>query len=89
VWADGDFELLNSWSALGYSVQELTGHAVCELVALQPDAAGAAMMSLLSEGSPVEFGLLRKDGREARYHWNRHYDDYSTSMFIIGEEIRA
>ena len=90
VWADGNFELLNSaWDALGYSAQELAGHSVCELVALEPDAAGAAMMSLLTEGRPLEFGLLRKDGREAKYHWNRHYDDYSSSMFIVGEELRA
>jgi hypothetical protein len=90
AWADGNFELLNSaWDALGYSAQELAGHSVCELVALGPDAASAAVRSLLTEGRPLEFGLLRKDGREAKYHWNRHYDDFSTSMFIIGEEMPA
>jgi hypothetical protein len=89
VWADGNFELLNSWDALGYSAQELAGHSVCELVALEPDAASAAVSSLLTEGRALEFGLLRKDGREAKYHWNRHYDDFSSSMFIIGEELRA
>lgn len=90
VWADGNFELLNpAWDRLGYSARELAGHSVCELVALEPDAARMAVSSLLSEGSPIEFGLLRKDGREARYHWNRHYDDFSTSMFVIGEELPA
>jgi hypothetical protein len=88
VWADGNFELLNpAWDTLGYSAQELAGHAVCELVALEPDAASAAMSSLLAEGPPLAFGLLRKDGREVRYHWNRHFDDFSTSMFIVGEEV--
>ena len=89
VWADGKFELLNpGWDVLGYSAEELAGRPVCELVALRPDAAGAAVKSLLTEGRALEFGLRRKDGRETRYHWNRHYDDFSSSMFIIGEEIR-
>ena len=90
VWADGNFELLNSaWDALGYSAQELAGHSVCELVALEPDAASAAVSSLLTEGRGLEFGLRRKDGREAKYHWNRHYDDFSSTMFVIGEELRT
>jgi len=90
AWADGNFELLNpAWDALGYSSQELAGHPVCELVALKPDAARAAVSSLLTEGRPLEFGLRRKDGREARYHWNRHFDDFSSSMFIVGEEMPA
>ena len=86
VWADGNFELLGpAWDALGYSAQELAGHSICELIALEPDEAGVAVMSLLSEGRPLEFGLRLKDGREARYHWNRQFDDYSTSMFVVGE----
>lgn len=90
VRADGNFELLNpAWDALGYSAQELDGHSVCELVALAPEAASAALSTLLTEGRPLEFGLRRKDGREARYHWNRHFDDFSTSMFIVGEELPA
>jgi hypothetical protein len=90
VWANGSFELLNpAWDSLGYSAQELAGHAMCELVALEPDAAGSAVMSLLTEGRPIEFCLRRKDGRQARYHWNRHFDDFSSSMFIVGEELPA
>ena len=90
VWADGSFELLNpAWDSLGYPAQELAGHSICELVALEPDAAGAAVMSLLTEGRALEFGLRRKDGGQARYHWNRHFDDFSTSMFIVGEEMPA
>jgi hypothetical protein len=90
AWADGNFELLNpAWDALGYSAQELAGHCVGELVALGPDAAGAAVASLLSEGRPLEFDLLCKDGRQARYRWNRHFDDFSSSMFIVGEELPA
>jgi len=86
VWADGSFELVSpEWSALGYSAQELAGHSICELIALEPDAAGVAVMSLLSEGHPLEFGLRRKDGRQSRYRWNRQFDDYSSSMFVIGE----
>jgi hypothetical protein len=90
VWADGNFELLNpAWDALGYSGEELAGHAVCELVALRPDAASAAVSSLLAEGPSLAFGLRRKDGGEVRYQWNRHFDDFSTSMFIVGEEMGA
>ncbi len=88
VRADGNFELLNpAWDGLGYSAQELAGHSMCELVALAPDAARIAVGALLTEGSPVEFGLLCKDGHQARYSWNRHFDDFSTSMFIVGEEL--
>ena len=88
VGADGNFELLNpAWDALGYSARELAGHSVCELIALEPDQASAAVSSLLTEGRALEFGLRRKDGREAKYHWNRQFDDYSTSMFIIGDEL--
>jgi PAS domain-containing protein len=90
VRADGNFELLNpAWDELGYSAQELAGHSVCELVALEPDAARAAVSSLLTEGRPVEFSLRCKDGHQARYSWNRHFDDFSTSMFIFGEELPA
>ena len=90
VWADGNFQLLGpAWDTLGYSAQELAGHSICELVALEPDAAGTAVMSLLTEGRGFDFGLRRKDGRQARYHWNRHFDDFSTSMFIVGEELPA
>ena len=90
VWADGNFQLLGgAWDALGYSAQELAGHSICELIALEPDVASVAVMSLLSEGHPLEFGLRRKDGRQARYHWNRHFDDFSSSMFIVGEELPA
>lgn len=88
VWVDGKFEMLNpAWDTLGYSAQELAGHAVCELVALEPDAARAAVSTLLTEGRGLKFGLRRKDGREARYHWNRHFDDYSSSMFVVGDEL--
>jgi hypothetical protein len=90
VWADGNFELLSpAWDALGYSARELVGRRVCELLALRPDAARAAMMSLLTEGRPLDVSLLRKDGRQARYRWIRHFDDFSTSMFIVGEELPA
>ena len=37
---------------------------VCELIALEPDAAGAAMKALLTEGRSVQFALRRRDGRE-------------------------
>jgi|KBSMisStaDraftv2_1062788.scaffolds.fasta_scaffold185262_2 hypothetical protein len=90
VWADGKFELLNpAWDALGYADGELAGRRVCELVALEPHAAGIVVSALLSEGRAVEFSLRCKDGHEVRYHWNRHFDDFSTSMFVIGEELPA
>jgi PAS domain-containing protein len=88
LWADGKFELLNpAWDALGYSSRELMGHPVCDLIALEPQAASAAVRSLLTEGRPLEFALRHKDGHEARYHWNRHFDDFSSSMFVVGDEL--
>ncbi len=90
LWVDGRFELLNpGWDALGYSKQTLAGRPVCELVALAPKAARAAMKSLLAEDGLLEFGLRCKDGREVRYRWHRQYDDFTTSMFIIGDEVPA
>jgi hypothetical protein len=41
------------------------------------------------KGGALEFGLLCKDGREVRYHWNRQFDDFTTSMFIIGDRVPA
>src|SRR5690349_18492850 len=90
AWADGRFELLTpAWDALGYSATELTGRCVCELVALERDAACLALRGLLSEGGSLEFGLRRKDGAEAGYRWNRQFDDFTDSIFIIGDELAA
>jgi hypothetical protein len=90
AWAGGNFELLSpAWNMLGYSPEELAGRCVGELIALEPAAARAAVRSLLDEGSWLEFGLRCKDGREIRYHWNRHFDDFTTSMFIVGDVLRA
>lgn len=90
AWADGNFELLTpAWDMLGYSEDELAGRCVCELIALEPDAARAAVKSLLTEGGALEFSLVCKDGHEMRYHWNREFDDFTSSMFIIGERLPA
>lgn len=88
AWPDGSFELLSpAWEVLGYSDDELAGRCVCELVALEPEAARAAVKSLLTEGGSVEFGLLCKDGRALDYQWNRQFDDFTTSMFILGDGL--
>jgi hypothetical protein len=90
AWADGNFELLTpAWDMLGYSAEELAGRCVCELIALEPDAARSAVKSLLTEGGALEFSLVCKDGHEMRYHWNRQFDDFTSSMFIIGERLPA
>lgn len=78
-----------AWRMLGYSPRELAGRCVGELIALEPDAARAAVRSLLIEGSWLEFGLRCKDGRQIRYHWSRHFDDFTTSMFIVGDVLGA
>ncbi|TAK81291.1 MAG: hypothetical protein EPO20_24615 [Betaproteobacteria bacterium] len=81
---------LELWmNVLGYSAEELAGRCVCELIALEPDAARAAVKSLLTEGGALEFGLVCKDGHEMRYHWNRQFDDFTSSMFIMGERLPA
>ena len=86
AWPDGSFELLNpAWEALGYSDDELAGRRIDELVALEPQAARAAVKSLLTEGGSIAFGLLCRDGREMGYQWNRQFDDFTSSMFIIGD----
>jgi hypothetical protein len=35
----------------------------------------------------MQFALRCKDGREVKFHWNRQFDDFSTSMFIIGDGL--
>src|SRR4051812_27886387 len=65
------------------SDEELTGRCVGELIALEPDAARGAAKALLTEGRSMQFALRCKDGREVKFHWNRQFDDFSTSMFII------
>ena len=90
AWADGRFELLTpAWRALGYSAAELTGRCVCDLVALERDAACAALRVMLSEGGSLELGLRRKGGGEAVYCWSRQFDDYTGSIFIVGDERLA
>jgi PAS domain-containing protein len=90
AWADGRFEMVNpAWNRLGYSSEELAGHGVGELISLEPQAACAALWRLLAEGRSLEFGLLCKDGSEVNFHWNRQFDDFSTSMFIIADELPA
>jgi len=90
AWTDGRFELLSpAWEALGYGRTELSGCALCELVALGPDAAREALKGLFTEGGSLELGLHRKYGGDARYYWNRQFDDYSSSIFIIGDELPA
>jgi PAS domain S-box-containing protein len=89
VWSDGRFELLNrAWETLGYSEAELTGRCFCELIALESDATCAAMTELLDEhGGSVEFELIRKDGRRVKFHWQRRMDDFSRSVFVIGQAL--
>lgn len=90
AWADGSFEMLNpAWEVLGYSDDELAGRCIGELVALEPGAARVAVKSLLTEGDSVAFGLLCKGGREISYQWNRQFDDFTTSMFIVGDGLAA
>jgi hypothetical protein len=90
AWADGTFELLNpAWDRLGYPREELAGRRVCELIALEPDGACAAMKALLTEGRSVQFALWRRGGRELKFHWNRQFDDFTSSMFIVADELPA
>jgi hypothetical protein len=90
AWADGTFELVNpAWGTLGYSDEELAGRSVCELIALEPRAACTAMKALLTEGVSLQFALRCKDGRELKFNWNRQFDDFTTSMFIVAEELPA
>src|SRR3954466_3484447 len=88
AWADGRFEMVNpAWDRLGYSHEELDGQRLSELIALETDAACAAVSGLLAEGRSMEFGLRCKDGSEVNFHWNRQFDDFTTSMFIVGDEL--
>ncbi|HXI36131.1 MAG TPA: hypothetical protein VNH80_04395 [Burkholderiales bacterium] len=90
AWPDGRFELLTpAWDALGYSAAELRGRCVCDLVALERHAACAALRVVLSEGGSLELGLRRKCGGEAVYCWSRQFDDYTGSIFIVGDERLA
>lgn len=77
------------WHRLGYSDTELTGRGLCELIALEPYAAREAIRSLLTEGRSVEFALQCRDGSERSFRWNRQFDDFTTSMFIVAEEMSA
>jgi hypothetical protein len=59
---------------LGYSTRSFP-----ELIALEPDAACAAVTSLLTEDGAVVFGLLCRDSCEHGFHWNRQFDDFCLS----------
>ena len=90
AWPDGDLVLLSpSWDGLGYSDDELVGRSFCELIALERRAACAALKSLLAFDDTVQFGLRCKDRREVSCHWNRQFDGFTNSMFIIGDPLPA
>jgi hypothetical protein len=90
AWPDGTFELVNrGWDRLGYSNERLVGRSLCELIALEPDAACAVVEALLTEGPPMQFPLRRRNGEELNLHWNSQFDDFTTSMFIVAEELPA
>ena len=90
AWPDGKFEIVNpAWQMLGYPEEELIGRCFCALIALEPDAACAAVKSLLTDGCALGFALRCKDGRELPLYWSRHFDDFTRSMFIIGDEMPA
>jgi hypothetical protein len=90
AWADGTFELVSpGWDRLGYSDEQLVGRSLCELIALEADAACAAVKALLTEGRSVQFALRCKNGGKLNLHWNRQFDDFTTSMFIVAEELPA
>jgi hypothetical protein len=90
VWPDGRFELINhGWGTLGYSEEELLGRRFCELVAMEEAAALALLSGLLTEGLSMQFPLRSKGGSALEFHWNRQFDDFSTSMFIIGVLLDA
>lgn len=88
AWPDGTLALLNpAWDGLGYSDKELVGRSFCELIALERRAACAALKSLLASDATVEFSLRCKDEREMRCHWNRQFDRFTDSIFIIGDPL--
>jgi len=90
AWPDGALVLLSpSWDVLGYSDEELVGRSFCELIALERYAACAALRSLLACDDTVQFSLRCKDRREMRCHWNRQFDGFTNSMFIIGDPLPA
>ena len=90
AWPDGNLVLLSqAWDELGYSDEELVGRSFCELIALEPRAACAALRSLLEFDETIEFSLRCKDQRRMRFHWNRQFDQFTNSLFIIGDELPA
>ncbi len=47
------------------------------------------MKALLTEGVSMQFALRCKGGRGLKFNWNRQFGDFTTSMFIVGEELPA
>jgi hypothetical protein len=88
AWPDGSLALLNpAWKVLGYSDDELIGRSFCGLIALERGAACAALRSLLASDATVDFSLRCKDQREMACHWSRQFDEFTDSMFIIGDPL--
>lgn len=88
AWADGRFELISpAWRDLGYSEAELAGRGVCDLMSLDAESARNAVRTLLTEGGALELELQCREDGARRYRWNRQFDDYTTSMFIIADEL--
>ncbi len=90
AWADGRFELLNPrWEALGFGREGLAARRMSDLIALTPKGARKAIRSMLTEDACVEFGLRCNDGHVMRCRWHRQFDDFTSSLFIVGDELTA
>jgi hypothetical protein len=86
---DGFLELLSpAWeSLLGFSRRELDGR---QLFAMFPPAAGSprALLRRIVDPAapdPVRVDLCQRSGAPRPLVWHRRFDDYDSTLFIVGE----
>lgn len=92
VQPTGIFELLSAeaWTrALGYTLNELNGKSLCELMPLEKRAADEVVAVLLDEKdqSPLEVTLLCKDARRKCFRFHRRFDPHGDAIYVIADEV--
>ena len=88
----GAFELLSAaaWArVLGYSLQELSGKWLHELMPPDRPAASEVTAALLGEqeSPPMEVTLRCKDERRKSFRLHRRLDPYDNAVFVLADEV--
>jgi len=88
----GIFELLSpaAWAhGLGYTLHELSGKSLSELMPVEKPAAGELVAALLDKKGfqSLRVTLCCKDQRRKSFRLHRRFDPYQDAMYVVADEV--